>query len=61
MKEYSEDDNDDSSSRRHMSTGEKLCKCLLELLETEQEYVKVHKHLHDAINTVNIMVLLGFR
>ena len=41
MKEYSEDDLDDSSSRRHLSNAEKLCKCLLELLDTEQEYVKV--------------------
>ena len=41
MKEYSEDDIDDSSCRRRLSNEEKLCKCLLELLETEQEYVKV--------------------
>lgn len=41
MKEYSEDDLEDSSSRRHLSNAEKLCKCLLELLDTEQEYVKV--------------------
>ena len=42
MKEYAEDDMDDSSCRRHLSNEEKLCKCLMELLETEQEYVKVY-------------------
>lgn len=43
MKEYAEDDMDDSSCRRHLSDEEKLCKCLMELLETEQEYIKVCK------------------
>ena len=41
MKEYSEDELDDLSSRRSLSKTEKLCKCLLELLDTEKEYVKV--------------------
>ena len=41
MKEYSEDELDDLNSRRSLSKTEKLCKCLLELLDTEKEYVKV--------------------
>jgi len=41
MKEYTEDELDDSKPRRHLTAEEKLCKCLLELLDTEQEYIKV--------------------
>lgn len=49
MKEYSEEDNDDYSLRRHLTNEEKLCKCLLELLNTEQEYVKVHLYIRTYV------------
>ena len=59
MKEYAEDELDDSKPRRHLTTEEKLCKTLLELLETEQEYIKVCSV--GLIPDHNQLIVLGFK
>ena len=56
MKEYAEDELDESRPRRHLTAEEKLCKCLLELLETEQEYIKVCTA--DLTITTNVGIFL---